>query len=318
MPNMYYFGQEQWNWLIAVYLFLGGMGAMVMAIGTWVHRYRAFGQDNTRLMVWANFTGFAMLAAGSLMLFYHLLDHLAVWHVFLGIFYKPDAWIAWGTWSIVLGMIWGVVDAIGHMETPRWLGWCRLWRFAHWFGQKFAGPLAWGTIFMSVFTAFYTGMLMMSYPAVDLWHNTGIPVLFTVSAISTALAALLILQYVFVRDNDHALRHAFEKWDTWMIGIELLVVLALMIYLAYNAHENARVSFDILWNSPWWVYGFIGLGLIAPFLLNLAALKKWVPEGAAVVLSSATLVLLGGYLLRHFILLAGVYELPYTQFFATH
>jgi formate-dependent nitrite reductase membrane component NrfD len=27
---MFYFGQEAWNWLVAVYLFLGGMGAMVM------------------------------------------------------------------------------------------------------------------------------------------------------------------------------------------------------------------------------------------------------------------------------------------------
>ncbi len=309
---MFYFGQEQWNWLVVTYLFLGGMGAMVMAIATLAHRLKLYGQDNTRLMVWGNLTGFAMLAIGSLMLFYHLLDHLAVWHVLLGIFRKPDAWIAWGTWSIILGMIWGVVYAIPHMSFPKWLGFCQLLRFARWFGTRYAGLLAWGTVLVSVFTAFYTGMLLQSFIAVSLWHNPGVPVLFTISATSTALAALIILQYVFVQDNDLPLRHAFEKLDTILLGAEILVVIAFFYYLL-NGSENAQVSFELLWGDPQWVWGFFFAGLILPFVLNLLMIKGYLEFTAKTAIVSAILVLYGGYLLRAFMLSAGVWELPYPK-----
>lgn len=309
---MFYFGQEQWNWIVAVYLFLGGMGAMVMAVATIVHRVRAFGQDNTRLMIWGNLSGFVMLAVGSAMLFYHLLDHLAVWRVLLGVFTKPDAWIAWGTWSIIFGMIWGLVYTLPHVPTPKFLAWCQLLRFFKWFGTKFAGPMAWGTVFMSVFTAVYTGMLLQSFPAVELWHNPGIPVLFTVSAVSTALATLLIIQYVVVRDNDMALRHRFEVIDTWLIAVEILVVFGFFFYLL-NGTENGQVSHNLLWQDPVWLWGFVVLGLIVPFLINLGLVTRKLPSNAAFVVLSAVLVLVGGYILRHYMLLAGIWELPFPK-----
>ena len=309
---MFYFGQEAWNWLVAVYLLLGGMGAMVMAISTLVHRLKVYGQDNTQLMIWGNLTGFAMLSVGSGMLFYHLLDHLAVWNVLLGVFRKPDAWIAWGTWSIIFGMIWGLVYTLPHIPTPKFLGWCQLLKFFKWFGTKYAGPMAWGTVFMSVFTAVYTGMLLQSFPAVDLWHNPGVPVLFTVSATSTALAVMLILQYVVVRANDHELRHGFERLDTWLIGIELVIIAAFYFYLSQGT-SNSLVSFNILFSDPIWLYGFIALGLVVPFLINLAMVTHKIPTSGLLVIVSALLVLMGGYILRHYMLLAGMYELPYPQ-----
>ena len=309
---MFYFGQEQWNWLVAVYLFLGGMGAMVMAISTIIHHVKAFGQDNTKLMIWGNLTGFVMLSVGSAMLFYHLLDHLAVWRVLLGVFVKPDAWIAWGTWSIIFGMIWGLVYTLPHIPTPKFLGWCQLLKFFKWFGTKYAGPMAWGTVFMSVFTAVYTGMLLQSFPAVELWHNPGIPVLFTVSAVSTALATLLVLQYVVVREDDHELRHRFELIDTWLIGVELIIILGFFFYL-FNGSLNGQASHDLLWGDPVWLYGFVVGGLLVPFFINLAMVTHKIPTNAFLVLVSAILVLMGGYILRHYMLLAGIWELPFPK-----
>jgi formate-dependent nitrite reductase membrane component NrfD len=56
-------------------------------------------------------------------------------------------------------------------------------------------------------TVFYTGLLLQSFPAVALWHNPGVPLLFIVSAFSTAMAFLLLVLYLAVkREEDHGLR----------------------------------------------------------------------------------------------------------------
>lgn len=306
---MNYLTQDSWNWIVAIYLFLGGMGAMVMAISVIIHRFKVMGLENTKLMVWGNFVGLGMLAFGSLMLFYHLLDHLAVWHVLFGVFVKPDAWIAWGTWSIIIGMLAGWMYMLPHFRIP-FIGWCRLYQWAIKMGEKFQGFWGWTTIVMSVFTAVYTGLLLQSFPAVELWHNPGIPVLFTISATSTALATLLILQYVIVREDDHQLRHSFERLDLWLIGAEIIVVIAFFYYLLTGT-SNGQASYELLWNDPVWIFGFLLIGLVIPFLLNLGLAMKKLPGGFAVTMLSAFSVLVGGYILRHYMLLAGVYELPY-------
>lgn len=306
---MTYMVQDQWNWMVAVYLFLGGMGAMVMAIVTAIHRFKIYGQENTKLMVWGNLTGFVMLSIGSALLFYHLLDHLAVWHVLFGIFTKPDAWISWGTWSIIIGMMAGLVYALPHFEIPK-MGWCRLLRFAKWWGKLTAGILAWTTIVASVFTAVYTGLLLQSFVAVELWHNPGVPVLFTLSATSTALATLLLLQYLVVKADDHPLRHLFEVTDAWLISAEIIVVIGFFFFML-DGSEGGQVSHNLLWGSAGWLYGFFVLGLIVPLLVNLGNLTGKFKTGTFGVLMSAVLVLIGGYLLRHYFLAAGVWELPW-------
>ena len=308
---MTYAVQVEWNWLVAVYLFLGGMGAMVMAVSIFAHIYKIGGSDNGRLAWWGNWIGILMLAVGSAMLFYHLLNHLAVWRVLVGVFYKPDAWIAWGTWFIIFAMIgafWYTLPLTKKMPV------FENWRIYQWFKglcQKYHKAIGWFTAINGILTAVYTGLLLQSFPAVSLWHNPGIPVLFTVSATSTAIATLLIVQYTILKnEQDRALRHLFEKTDAWLIGIEIIIIFTFLNYLLIGS-EGGRVSYELLWGNPLWVWGFVVLGLIVPFIIEVGVLLKRIPSGAVTVISAAVLVLMGGYLLRHFILAAGVYEYPW-------
>lgn len=307
---MTYAIQEQWNWLVAVYLFLGGMGAMVMAVSIFAHKYKMGGTENRSLAWWGNWVGLVMLGVGSAMLFYHLLNHLSVWRVLVGVFYKPDAWIAWGTWFIIFAMIgafWYTLPLTKKMPVVE------DWGIYQWFKglcEKHHSAIGWFTAINGVLTAVYTGLLLQSFPAVALWHNPGIPVLFTVSATSTAIATLLILQYVVIKEEDHALRHFFEKTDAWLIGIELVIIFSFFNFLLTGS-EGGYVSHDLLWGSAGWVWGFVVIGLVIPFIIELGTLTHRLPSGVMTTVSAAIMVLIGGYLLRHYMLASGVYEYPW-------
>jgi len=308
---MTYAIQEQWNWLVAVYLFLGGMGAMVMAVSIFTHIFKTGGSDNSRLAWWGNWIGLIMLGVGSAMLFYHLLNHLSVWRVLVGVFYKPDAWIAWGTWFIIFAMIgafWYTLPLTKKMPI------FESWGIYQWFKglcTTHHKAIGWFTAVNGILTAVYTGLLLQSFPAVALWHNPGIPVLFTVSATSTAIATLLIVQYTVLKnEHDHELRHFFEKTDAWLIGAEIIIVFAFFNYLL-SGSEGGYVSHQLLWGSAGWVWGFVVVGLIIPFFIELGALTKRIPSGAVTTISAAIMVLIGGYLLRHYMLASGIYEYPW-------
>jgi formate-dependent nitrite reductase membrane component NrfD len=316
MENMFYSIQSVWTWWIAIYLFLGGLGgaAVVAACFTNMHL-----KEHKALVLWGNISAFIMLAVGSLFLFIHLLDHWAVINVLnpMVIFNQPEAWIAWGTQFIVWMMVWSMVYTLPYMlETPFWrdmpvigmiLGWFT------WLGDlslKFHKIVGWLAVINGMGTVFYTGLLLQSFPAVALWHNPGVPLLFIVSAFSTAMAFLLLVLYLAVkREEDHGLRVIYERTDLILISVELLIIFVFFQYTTYGL-ESARYTAQILWNDKVWIIGFIGFGLLVPFLLELKGVTTGWKSAAPIVLS-AILVLGGGYLLRHYFMYAGVYERPY-------
>ena len=59
-----------------------------------------------------------------------------------------------------------------------------------------------------------------------------------------------------------------------------------------------------------WLIGFIGFGLLVPFFLELkGVVKGW--TGHMPIVTASVLVMMGGYLLRHYFMYAGVYAHPW-------
>lgn len=313
--------QEAWDWSIAIYLFLGGLGAAMTTLVVLTNRYV---REHKPLVIWGVLGGIVAVNVGTLMLVIHLLDHLAVIYVLnpFVMFIKPDAWISWGVQFLLWMMLTGTLYAWPYIIESPWFRQMPLlgkpltklfdWDWSQWLSERclhFHGLLAWVTMVMGSLTVVYTGLLLQSLPAVALWHNPGVPVLFSISAFSTALAALLIIQYLFIKADDMPLRHQYERADVILIGVEIAVVFLFFQYLLAGSEGGYR-SAALLFNDWGWLIGFIGFGLIVPFLMNLkGTLKGW--STPAPVIISATFVLIGGYLLRHYFLYAGVYEYPW-------
>lgn len=316
--TMNFYTQDVWTWWIAIYLYFGGLGAATLAVTFLTDMYMKAHRD---LVLWGAFSGVILLALGSLMLFIHLLDHRAVIHVLnpMVLIHKPDAWIAWGTQFIIWMMFWGVLYALPYMyltsffdrvPVVNWLLDRKLVNGIAQLSTRFRKTVGWLATVNGVGVAVYTGLLLQSFPAVALWHNPGVPLLFTVSAFSTAMAFLLLLMYLVIRQpDDQRIRNFYERVDLILISAELVILFSFFHYMQAG-NESAMHSAKLLWNDMGWLIGFIGFGLIVPFLLELrGVLKGW--SSHLPVVTASVLVLIGGYLLRHYFMYSGVYAYPW-------
>nr|VFK07217.1 MAG: Formate-dependent nitrite reductase, membrane component NrfD [Candidatus Kentron sp. LPFa]VFK67736.1 MAG: Formate-dependent nitrite reductase, membrane component NrfD [Candidatus Kentron sp. UNK]VFK73093.1 MAG: Formate-dependent nitrite reductase, membrane component NrfD [Candidatus Kentron sp. UNK] len=311
--------QDWWTWWFAIYLFFGGMGAAVMAVAFLTDMYV---KHHPNLAIWGMISSIVMLGLGSGMLFLHLLDHVAVINVLnpMVLLNKPDAWIAWGTQFITWMMIWGVLYPLPYLvrsdsflKIPIIGSILRLSIVGRIAGisERFHHLLGWLAAINGIGVAVYTGLLLQSFPAVPLWHNPGVPVLFTISAFSTALAFLLLVLNVFIKDaEDHEIRTLYERLDVGLIAAELVVIFSFYQYLQMGMESAASKSFELLFSDFGWLVGFIGFGLIVPFFLELKGVLKGWPSHVPIVLASI-LVMIGGYLLRHYFMYAGAYTQPW-------
>jgi formate-dependent nitrite reductase membrane component NrfD len=318
MDTMSYTTQDLWTWWIAMYLFFGGLGAATLSVS---FLSDMFCRPHRQLVLWGALSGVVMLGISSAVLFGHLLHHAAVINVLnpLVLFRQPHAWIAWGTQFILWMMVWGIVYALPYMrETPSFLklpvvGKLLQGPFVDWIVRcctKRRRWVGWLATINGIGTAVYTGLLIQSFPAVALWHNPGVPLLFTVSAFSTAFAYLVVLMNVFIPDaNDADIRHRFERFGLILIATELVIIFSFFNYTLSGSESGYR-SAKLLWHDWGWLIGFMGFGLIVPFFIDLkGVIKGW---GSRVpTVSAALLVLMGGYLLRHYFMYSGVYARPW-------
>lgn len=310
--------QERWAGLVIWYLFLGGLGAALLAISIFSHRYY---KASARLTLWGVISGEAALAVGSLLLLIHLLDPIHVWRILLpwNVFIEPTAWITWGTQFLIWAMVFGVLyiwpmlwksPALRRIPLVTWWFEIGMVRWSAQICERFRTLLAWLTIFLSIAVALYTGLLLRSFPAVALWHNPMIPFLFTVSALSTGLAYLLLVQYAVLREHG-PLARAYERADALLIILEM-VLIGLVLYAFLPGSESGRASYALLMGNMGWIFGFLVFGLLVPLLIEIkGSLSAW--NSSAPVLAAAVLVLIGGFLLRHYFLTAGVYYFPWAN-----
>ena len=318
MEVMTYSTQNLWTWWFAIYLFFGGMGAAACTVSIMTDMHV---KPHRNLALWGALGGTLMLVVGTGLLFFHLLDKMAVIYLLnpMAVVNNPSSWIAWGTQFIMGVQLFSVLYVLPYMvETPVLQ---RTPLLGTLLGTGFVKSLAgfsannrkflgWIAALSGFGTAFYTGLLLQSFPAVALWHNSGVPALFLVSAFSTAFAFLIFVLYMFIpNQEDHALLAGFERADATLIVSELLIIFAIFHFTLYGSEGGYR-SADMLWSSNGWLFGFIGLGLLVPLLVELKGIFKGWSSHVPVVMASM-LVMVGGYLLRHYFMSAGVYAFPW-------
>ncbi len=145
--------------------------------------------------------------------------------------------------------------------------------------------LVWTTAILVLLVVGYTGVLLMA-TARPFWSGSPLlPWIFLASAYTTGSALLVLF-------GSHSEKLA--KLSFAFAVIEILLVAAHMIW-TYSGAKDA-ITAAISGNLAWAFWGFVVVGVLIP--LYMEAQKK------ALALA-ALLVLLGGFLLRYFIVYAG-------------
>ncbi len=283
--------QTAWGWMIAVYLFLGGLGGAIGAISSYFALIKK--EDHPVLFGLSTLLGIGLVNFGGVFLLIHMLKP---WFAFF-VWIHPSSWIFWGASFILIysitGAIWGLSLIASHINFP----------FSHIFKSlKTSTQNILGFIsgVMGLLTAVYTGLLLSTAPAIPLWSNPGFPVLFMVSALSTATAYFMLV-------SPSHIAHENEKLDITLLGLEISIITAFFNYL-FISSAVGKVIIHKMFSSVGFMGFFVILGLITPFILEIYAIKK---HSKPMVVLASFLVLMGGFLLRFYILKFGYYVYPY-------
>lgn len=179
--------------------------------------------------------------------------------------------------------------------------------------------LAWVGVPLGIGVAVYTGVLLGAMPARPFWNSPVLALLFLVSALSTGVAGILLMQALFGGDDDKKQEHNESGYilaasDTILIGFELLVVFLFLMFAHLTVGNVKEAAAVILIGGDlatlFW-FGVVVVGLLIPVLIELKYVipkllyhKEYVaPRGVELLVP--IIVLIGGFLLRYVVVIAG-------------
>jgi formate-dependent nitrite reductase membrane component NrfD len=296
-----------WGWYIVLYFFLGGLSAGAYVIATLL----LLGRDpRDREVVRLGFLiSFPLLLVCAVLLILDLGVPLRFWHMlvqsedFPGLLFKPWSLISVGTWILTGFALFSSVAFIGALVGMGRVRWNPAIRATRWAGTR-PGPLRLGWNIAGMLCAFalagYTGVLVTA-TTIPVWHNARLlGGLFLASGVSASYALLTLLLLRRGRTHGDPTVAKLERADRYMMGLELVLLAALLLVLGRSAEPLLRGGFGILF----WI-GVVGIGLVVPLILHRGAAAGGNASRRAVV--TAACVMLGGLLLRFVVVMAPQY-----------
>ena len=287
MPSTFYSAPPQWQWLIILYFFIGGLAggsyflaAVMDLFGGRRHRAVARTGYLVALPAVAVCGALLTLDLGRPERFWHMLVQSATWGPMLKL-YSP---MSVGAWALLL---FGGFSLLSFLAARREQGRWAIFRPPHPLGVVVS--ILGG--FFGAFLAGYTGVLL-AVTNRPIWADTPLlGLVFLVSGASTSAALLTLLGGG--RADRAATAQALARFDGWLLVLELVALVGLVASLGVVAR---------VWLSAWGgllAVGVVGAGILVPLAL-LARARGGVGHGAL----ASLLVLLGGFLLRVVVILS--------------
>jgi protein NrfD len=312
MSDTFFTAAPHWTWWIILYFFIGGMAGTAFVLGAlldWhgghssvASRQRLEGRDWGVLSApptvrHAYYLAFIGVCIGGLLLTIDLTRPLRFWHMLIQNHTGKPMFKAWepmsvGSWALLLFGLFSFLAAlsVAGEDRPN----LRLLASApiRWLRR----PVPWAVVavlgcFFGLFIAGYTGVLL-AVTNRPVWADSHLlGVLFLVSGASSGASALVLLAI-----RGRVAEPSTVGWLVWfdcnVLRLELLVLIAFLISLG----SVARVYLS------WWgvllLLGVVGLGILLPLR------EERRPHTPRQVARTASLVLLGGFLLRMVLLLS--------------
>ena len=316
-----------WGWPVYWYLFLAGLGAGAIIVSAFTYLRGPGGNLGERYFTVAKYgalIGPLPIIIGTAFLVYELGRTFRAFNIITSNFwykaFNPSP-MNYGGWLLMLVGIVSVLYAMTFLDWKRYLAGDFADTLVRW-SDRWRKPLAGVSIPLAVATAIYTAMLLGAMPSRPLWNTPVLWSLFTVSALSTGIASIMLANRIFHRSavdpKQDGLFHNSGYWltltDIILISIEL-VVIALFFMFAYVTVQDASHAIKILLPggelAPLFWTGVIFVGLLAPLILESFFVLRTqysgghfrVPYLFEFMMPMA--VLLGGLMLRYVIVVGG-------------
>lgn len=287
-PDTFFTEPPHWRWLIVLYFFIGGIAGGCFFIASLL---RLFGRPADRPIVRLGYyIAFIGAIISGILLIVDLGRPDRFWHMLIQSetgrpMFKYWAPMSVGVWGFLLFGVFSFLATLGAMHEAGRLRWGVT--------GALAGPLSAAVAILGglagFFLAGYTGVLL-SVTNRPIWADSSwLGILYLFSAASGA-AALLCLLASRRRTGDATSVANLERFDKYMLVLELLVLIVFLITLGSAARAFLNAWGVVL------VIVVLG-GILVPLLIAFGRLREF--RGRALTARTATvLVLLGGFMLR--------------------
>jgi protein NrfD len=297
MSDTFFTASPHWAGWIIFYFFVGGIAGSAFLLASLLH---LFGRPADRPLVrMGYYVAFGGAVISGILLTLDLERPLRFWHMLVesntGLpMFKSWVPMSVGSWGLLLFGLFAFLAAVAALseERPN----TKLFQSPPVRLLQRRGPSVAVAVLGSVFGLFlagYTGVLL-AVTNRPIWaDSTLLGLLFLVSGASTGAAALILLA-VWRRVAHPASIDWLSWFDRRVLVLELLVLIVFLVSLG----SVARVFLS------WWgvalLIGVVGIGILVPLLLERSH-RVHTPR---TLIRSASLVLLGGFLLRVVVLLS--------------
>ena len=301
--------KQFWGWELATYLYLGGLGGGMLCFAAVIGLFVQPNEIGLGSLVWVCLWAIIIILIGTALLVYELGQPT----VFYRAFVTKTSVIKWGACVLVLSCIGAAFFLIWQITWFDFLPFIPYEGIAKfWLG--FGG-------FFGICVMVYTGTMLSSLKAKAFWNTPALPMLFTISALSTGACMDALLFGHFPLPSEWLLAGDMYGTAEWFIVqaevVEMLHVADLILAIAeviclllyVLLMFCAPASVDAKKVAEKWVRGswapifwglMLGLGLVVPILCNIHGLVMGgSPLGSWV---APILVLLSGCLFRFMII----------------
>lgn len=292
MPDTFYTASPHWGWYIVLYFFVGGIAGGGFFIASFL---RLFGRaEDAPVVRLGYYVAVAGATISGILLTLDLTRPDRFWHMLIqsntgAPMFKPWSPMSVGAWALLLFGWFASLAAVGALAEEGRLKFPALAALNR---GRAATLIAVAGSVLGLFLAGYTGVLL-SVTNRPIWADSNLlGVLFLFSGVSTAAAALLLLSR-WSRQGDPGSLAWLSRLDRGALALELIALVAFVVSLG----TVARVF------QGWWgavlVGGVVGAGILAPLVIagRQRNNERW-------LLRAATLVLVGGFLLRVVVIFA--------------
>jgi len=295
-----------WDWEIPVYLFLGGLTAGLMVLGTLL-RFTDGGRAPSRAVRLLPFVGPLVLSVGMLALFLDLAHKLHVYRFYLAL--RPLSPMSWGAWILVaiypVAVLLGLgslepseVDSVASSGMLRALRLGGVTRRLHAWSKVRLATLASLHVVLGVALGAYTGLLLGTLAARAAWNSVLLGPLFLCSGLSTGAALMMLLGL------GAAEKHWLRRADLWAMGTELVLLGLFLLDLGVGGGEQGRAAAALFLGGRYTGAFFtlvVAAGLAVPMAIELLESRRRLRP----TVMAPLLVLVGGLALRFILVLAG-------------
>ncbi len=288
LPGTFFTAPTDFRWIIILYFFIGGIGGGALLLAGLL---RLFGMPADRAYIRiASFLAVVCAGVSAILLIVDLSSPLRFWHMVIQNHTLLPMFKWWsamsdGVWILLAFSLFSftaTIDALQELEWP-------VLRYARFLSRSpFAAISAVGGIVSGLSLAGYTGVLLAETNR-PIWSDSyWLGIVFLLSALSTSMAALMLLSH-WRRVHESSTLEWLTRFDLIAMALELIAIVCFVLSLGGAAQALYNAWGVVL------VLGVMVAGIAVPFVLQRR------PNHSVVL--SASLVLVGGLLLRMVVLL---------------